>query len=833
MPQPQLSAPLVLLCSLLALSSACDDGTTTSTSNVVEDTGSSATDTAESMDTDSADTGLPPSDTAPADTTPPDTTIDTTMMVSCQDDAIGGDTPAMATPIESSTDWGQVNVCAGGEDWYRLSVIPGDRLGAALTADDGTAPPPGTTLRLYDGVGEQALMLATDGGDRLLLTWLSELEGDVLIRVAPPEGVDLTYSLSLLVERTERPPDPCTDAFGEPNESRNEATVIASPERWMVETRICEEDTDWYAFMLEPGEVLTINMRFLHGDGDLDMGLYDATGQDPLLTSTSAADEERIQIGPVQTAQTVYLEVYGWQGATNTYTLATTLFGEPDGTGRETGQVRYEDRPYDTSGLLEAVELPMRSGLVEIVRERDGAVVASGLTDDDGRFDITFGTHNGEQYRVRALAAIVVARSEEGEEAEVWRARVEDRTGARAIYALVTEPFDPNRDAVQPWLLTALADGGPAGAMNVADVLTTGFRFVQEYSDRPAPELIVRWQSGQAFSCGSCFSEDTISLGGQLEDTDEFDDHIILHEFGHYVVRWFSNDDSPGGPHRDRQVSPRLAYGEGLAYFWCAMVLDAPMIVDTFIDDVRVIDAERATQNGEDRDDLYGTTTGDLDGALREEIITAIMWDALDPFDESEPFDTLNIGIDGHMSLLFETFAPEAPVDDLGPPGIDLTDWLGALYCAFPESQEVLPALTTEREFPWDADTDTRCQNKGSADAPYRLEHRSGEIWLHARPSDITLTQAPGLVHLRRGSTRDQLQAAVTLPCGKLPCLLATQAQSTESIVVTGHKDGRWFGTSWNGPQALEWLRGSTRRHTRLSSWGPVRETLVHGHAKP
>ena len=51
-------------------------------------------------------------------------------------------------------------------------------------------------------------------------------------------------------------------------------------------------------------------------------------------------------------------------------------------------------------------------------------------------------------------------------------------------------------------------------------------------------------------------------------DPDEFDDDVILHEFGHAAAEAFSIDHSLGGPHNiDSQVDLRLAWSEGLATY--------------------------------------------------------------------------------------------------------------------------------------------------------------------------------------------------------------------------------------------------------------------------
>ncbi len=65
-------------------------------------------------------------------------------------------------------------------------------------------------------------------------------------------------------------------------------------------------------------------------------------------------------------------------------------------------------------------------------------------------------------------------------------------------------------------------------------------------------------------------------------DTEEFDDHVSVHEWGHYFEDVFSRSDSIGGPHSGGQsIDARLAFGEGWATALAAMALNEPQYCDT------------------------------------------------------------------------------------------------------------------------------------------------------------------------------------------------------------------------------------------------------------
>ena len=71
-------------------------------------------------------------------------------------------------------------------------------------------------------------------------------------------------------------------------------------------------------------------------------------------------------------------------------------------------------------------------------------------------------------------------------------------------------------------------------------------------------------------------------LGDAGTDTEEFDDHVSIHEWGHYFEDVFSRSDSIGGSHAGSQsLDARLAFGEGWATALAAMALDDPQYCDT------------------------------------------------------------------------------------------------------------------------------------------------------------------------------------------------------------------------------------------------------------
>jgi hypothetical protein len=71
-------------------------------------------------------------------------------------------------------------------------------------------------------------------------------------------------------------------------------------------------------------------------------------------------------------------------------------------------------------------------------------------------------------------------------------------------------------------------------------------------------------------------------LGYANNDTDEYDRHVVAHEFGHYLQSAFSRDDSVGGSHRtgDR-LDMRVAFSEGWGNAWSGLALNNAVYADT------------------------------------------------------------------------------------------------------------------------------------------------------------------------------------------------------------------------------------------------------------
>ncbi|MEQ1579191.1 MAG: hypothetical protein ABL964_01225 [Steroidobacteraceae bacterium] len=113
-------------------------------------------------------------------------------------------------------------------------------------------------------------------------------------------------------------------------------------------------------------------------------------------------------------------------------------------------------------------------------------------------------------------------------------------------------------------------------------------------------------------------------------DTDEFDQHVIAHEAGHYFEDRFSRSDSIGGEHAiNSKLDLRVAFGEGWGDAFGAMALNDPVYRDS---------------TGANADGGFNleSSTPSAPGWFSEFSTFKILWDLFDG--ANEPNDTVALG---------------------------------------------------------------------------------------------------------------------------------------------------------------------------------------------
>lgn len=232
----------------------------------------------------------------------------------CEDDALEpnntSDEPSTLSPGEPLT--GQA-LCAD-EDWYEWTSFAGDELTLTLSFEHDFGD---LSLQLYDPRGELLQLSATPDNDEVIRHTVESTGRHTLRVYGAGRGVYTSYDLSLEVERN------CTDDDSEPNSLPEEAALLDPLAQPLADRFICEEDDDWYAIALFPGESLDATLSFEHALGDLALELYD--GDVALIERVDTdTDDERLSFA-TQEAVELLLKVPGAPSLVNRYGLELSL----------------------------------------------------------------------------------------------------------------------------------------------------------------------------------------------------------------------------------------------------------------------------------------------------------------------------------------------------------------------------------------------------------------------------------------------------------------------------------------------------------------------------
>ena len=256
-------------------------------------------------------------------------------------------------------------------------------------------------------------------------------------------------------------------------------------------------------------------------------------------------------------------------------------------TGRATYDsvpARYQSGAGGSLYFNQTVARPIRSAVVRVVEGT--TVLTTGATALDGTYSLSFTAGTG------ALQVQVLART------NTPFIQVEDNTAQNATWAFGTAipngATTLNVHATHGWTGSSYGPNRRAAPFAILDSMYTAATAFTAVRPVTFPSLKVNWSPNNSTQDGntalgqistSHFSpqENEIYLLGQAgADTDEFDTHVCVHEWGHYFEENVSRSDSPGGPHGGGDVlDPRIAFGEAWGTAVAAMVLPETMYTDS------------------------------------------------------------------------------------------------------------------------------------------------------------------------------------------------------------------------------------------------------------
>ncbi|MBI3535709.1 MAG: hypothetical protein HY072_09535 [Deltaproteobacteria bacterium] len=235
-----------------------------------------------------------------------------------------------------------------------------------------------------------------------------------------------------------------------------------------------------------------------------------------------------------------------------------------------------------------------------------GTVVEQTTTDDDGKFVLY--VQNGKTVRVRVRAWLLSANyladgiGQNNCNNSAWDVKIVDNTQSKGNYVMDSpNEFGTNYDNFNfhaPLSISGSTYTNRAAApFAMLDTVVSEFELLcQGQANISFPALLINWSPNNAPVSGnkalgeigtSHFTFENGApqlyiLGKENVDTDEFDDHVMAHELGHYIENTLYRADTPGGSHSLSQtLDPRLAFSEGFGNALSAMTFNDSFYVDT------------------------------------------------------------------------------------------------------------------------------------------------------------------------------------------------------------------------------------------------------------
>lgn len=337
------------------------------------------------------------------------------------------------------------------------------------------------------------------------------------------------------------------------------------------------------------------------------------------------------------------------------------------------GRATYEDFAQTSSGLSTvSTMLPIRFAEFDVRRLSDNAVLATGFTDADGRFSMRFNNDGDSMYYIVVNAA---------QENEIVKQKVVDNTGR--IYVKKSQDIDGSTEPVKNGVVIEAKKQGAAPAFNIFDMGIQAAMLVHKRHGYSPPALLTwQWTAGQQGECNSasCYiaEQQKISVLSIKSDPDEYDDMVLLHEYGHFYQDKFSKDDSKGGSHKgEERVDPLLAWSEGSATLFGNMAKPSSVYLDTGFEGIMVrYDLETPPDSIP-----LGTHDNTMSGNVSEILVAGILWDLQDASNEIKATGEADTVTNPMAVLSAMGDLRDGRFSDRGVTGTDLVDYLDVWFC--------------------------------------------------------------------------------------------------------------------------------------------------------
>lgn len=385
----------------------------------------------------------------------------------------------------------------------------------------------------------------------------------------------------------------------------------------------------------------------------------------------------------------------------------------------------------------------------------NGAALVTGMTDDAGAFSLDIPAGHTVTLRVaaRSLVSHLVPDQIAPDRCAgaSWDLSVLDNTHRDALYVMESATTHAET-ATGVTLHAGLAYSGTAytdrtaAPFAIIDTLVTELEVVcTGQPDLSLPSLHVEWsinntdtsgniaggQIGTSYYSQSGGQSKLYLLGKENVDSDEYDDHVVAHEFGHFLEDRLFRSDAPGGSHSGGDIlDPRVAFSEGFGNGLSGMTFNDPIYVDT----------SGPRQADGFTFDVSEVPRGDDRGVYSEGSVMYLLWKL---FDNRSP---------GHGSLdriynILRNFQKQTPALTSV---VSFAAYYNQVYGGAAENLEQL--WSADLATPWDALCVGQCSGTGDTADPFDSEDDIGPAYATTRhyPDRSASTFAAGFWQLYR-----------------------------------------------------------------------------------
>jgi hypothetical protein len=332
------------------------------------------------------------------------------------------------------------------------------------------------------------------------------------------------------------------------------------------------------------------------------------------------------------------------------------------------GRISYDKVPFAIAGqgldYNRIIDAPVRGAVIEAIDNASGTtILATTTTDENGNYSFT---PPDSTFLLRVKAQLLQTGSPS------WNFRVLNNTNGDALYVMQStartyngSAMTLNLRAASGWTGSGYTQERVAAPFSLLDVAYEVKNLVvAAHATAQFEPLDLHWSpqntasdffdpaSGQIVTT-NYLALDVYVLGEQNVDTDEYDQHVIAHELGHYIQDVFSRDDSIGGLHGpgDR-LDMRVAFSEGWGNAFSGMAKNDPRYRDSF-----------GAAQGNDFDINVETDAFGPSGWFSEESAQSILYDVFDATADAN--DAVSLGFAPVLAVLMARLPDVEPLTSI------------------------------------------------------------------------------------------------------------------------------------------------------------------------